>query len=60
VVDRLNKEVHAALRSDDIRARLVSDGLTIEPGTPQSLAATIANDAKVWGPVIKALNIELD
>ena len=60
VVDRLNKEVHAALRSDDIRARLVSDGLTIEPGTPQSLAATIAYDAKVWGPVIKALNIELD
>lgn len=60
VVDRLNKEVNAALRADDIRARLVNDGLTVEPGTPQSLSATIARDAQVWGPVIKALNIELD
>ncbi|MBC7378887.1 MAG: tripartite tricarboxylate transporter substrate binding protein [Burkholderiaceae bacterium] len=60
VVERLNREVHAALRADDIRTRLVSDGLTVEPGTPQSLGATIARDAQLWGPIIKALNIELD
>lgn len=60
IIDRLNAEVNAALRSEDIRARLVSDGLAVEPGTPQALGATIARDAQLWGPVIKALGIELD
>lgn len=60
IIERLNREVAAALRADDIRNRLVSDGLSVEPSTPQSLSDTIAGDARLWGPVIKALGIELD
>ena len=60
VIDRLNTEVNAALRAEDIRARLVSDGLSVEPGTAQSLAAPINRDAQLWGPIIKSLAIELD
>lgn len=60
IIDRLNQEVNAALRAEDIRARLVSDGLSVEPGTPQGLADTIAHDTRVWGPVIKSLGITLD
>ena len=60
IIERLNHEIGAALRADDIRNRLISDGLAVEPGTPQSLGATITRDSQLWGPVIKALGIELD
>ena len=60
IIERLNHEIGAALRAEDIRNRLISDGLAVEPSTPQSLGATITRDAQLWGPVIKALNIELD
>lgn len=60
IIEKLNAGINAALRADDIRARLTGDGLAVEPGTAQSLAATIARDAELWGPVIKSLGIELD
>jgi tripartite-type tricarboxylate transporter receptor subunit TctC len=60
VIDKLNTHLNAALASREIRARLTDDGLTIDGGTPQQLAATIVRDAQVWGPIIKALGIQLD
>lgn len=60
IIERLNREIGAALRAEDIRNRLVTDGLTVEPSTPQALSATITRDSQLWGPVIKALGIELE
>ncbi len=60
VVEKLNASLNAALGSSDIASRLTDDGLTFGAGTPQDVTETIRRDALVWGPVIKALNIQLD
>ena len=60
IIEKLNVELNAALRADDIRSQLEGTGLTVDPGTPQVLAATIRRDAQAWGPIIKSLGIELE
>ena len=60
IVDKLNAALNAALRANDIRSQLEGNGLVVDPGTPQALAATIKRDAEAWGPAIKSLGIELE
>jgi tripartite-type tricarboxylate transporter receptor subunit TctC len=60
IVEKLNTELNAALNDKEIRSQLEGNGLTVDPGTPQALADTIKRDALAWGPVIKALGIQLE
>ena len=60
IVEKLNAELNAALNDKEIRNQLEGNGLTVDPGTPEALASTIKRDALAWGPVIKALGIQLE
>jgi tripartite-type tricarboxylate transporter receptor subunit TctC len=60
IIQRLNEKLHEALQAEDIRSRLLGDGLVPDPGTPEQLAAAIQADAKVWEGVIKASGLKPD
>jgi tripartite-type tricarboxylate transporter receptor subunit TctC len=58
IVDRLNKEISAALADPKMKARLADLGGTVLPGTPADFARLIADDTEKWGKVIRAANIK--
>ena len=60
IVDKLNKEINAALADPKIKARLGALGVTILQGSPADFGKLIADDTEKWGNVIRALNIKAD
>ena len=58
VIARLNKELRAALASDDVRKRLLQDGTEPTPGTPEDYAAFIDRDETKWSAILKSGNIK--
>jgi tripartite-type tricarboxylate transporter receptor subunit TctC len=57
VVDRLNKDIVAALHDPAVRKRLEDLNLDPHPGTPEQAAALLNNDIKRWGDVIERAKI---
>ena len=60
VIDRLNSECTAVLRSPDVRAQLASDGAEPVGNTPEQYAAQIAAEMQKWGRLIKERGIRAD
>ena len=60
VIARLNKELATALRSPEVRERLMRDGVEPAPSTPQELTAHVLNERKVWGKVIREAGIKFE
>lgn len=58
VVDRLSKEINAALRDADVRKKLEALNLDPHPGTPADAAAMLNGDIQRWGDVITRAKIE--
>jgi tripartite-type tricarboxylate transporter receptor subunit TctC len=58
IVDRLNREINAALADPKMKARLADLGGEALPGSPPQFAKLMANDAEKWGKVIRAANIK--
>jgi len=58
VIDRLNKELRAALGSNEVKKQLGLDGTEITPGTPEDYAAFIDADEKKWSQLVKASGVE--
>lgn len=52
VIDRLNKEVAAALAKPDVRKKLADLNIDADPSTPDEAAQLLAADIKRWGAVI--------
>jgi tripartite-type tricarboxylate transporter receptor subunit TctC len=57
IVERLNREINAALRSADVRARMTAAGAEISGSTPQALAETIRRDHASMNRVVRAAMI---
>jgi len=53
IVDRLNREINAALADPRIRSRLVDLGGTILSGTAADFAKLLAGEVEKWGKVVK-------
>ena len=53
IVDRLNKEINAALADPKIKARLADLGGTALVGSPADFGKLIADETEKWGKVIK-------
>jgi tripartite-type tricarboxylate transporter receptor subunit TctC len=53
IVDRLNKEVNAALADPKIKERLADLGGTMLPGSPAHFGKLIADDTEKWRKVIR-------
>jgi tripartite-type tricarboxylate transporter receptor subunit TctC len=58
VVDRLNGAINAALRMEDVRARLTGAGIEIQGGTPAAFAEVIRIEVEKWGRVVKQAGIQ--
>jgi tripartite-type tricarboxylate transporter receptor subunit TctC len=58
IVNKLNKEVNAALDDPKMKARLADLGGTPLPGSPAEFGKLIAEETEKWGKVIRAANIK--
>jgi tripartite-type tricarboxylate transporter receptor subunit TctC len=58
IVDKLNKEVNAALADPKLKVRLADIGGTVLPGTPADFGKLIANETEKWGKVISFAGIK--
>jgi tripartite-type tricarboxylate transporter receptor subunit TctC len=57
IVEKLNKEINAALSDTKMKARLGDLGGTVLPGTPADFGQLIAEETEKWAKVIRAANI---
>jgi tripartite-type tricarboxylate transporter receptor subunit TctC len=60
VIERLNKEINAALADPQTKVRIADLGVTPLPMTPAAFSRLIADDAQKWGKVIRAADIEAE
>jgi tripartite-type tricarboxylate transporter receptor subunit TctC len=58
IIDRLNKEIGAALADPKMKERFAVLGGVPMPTTPADFGTLMANDAEKWGKVIRAANIK--
>jgi tripartite-type tricarboxylate transporter receptor subunit TctC len=58
VIDKLNREINAALADPKVRARLAELGGTPLAGTPADFGKLIADETEKWGKVIKFAGIK--
>jgi len=57
VVERLNRDVVAALKDPVVKKKLEDLNLDPHPGTPEQAAAMLNNDMRRWGEVIERARI---
>jgi len=60
MVERLNRELRAALAADDLRARLAAEGADPLPGTPEDYAAEIDREETKWGALVRKLDLRME
>ena len=60
IIDKLNKEVNAALADPKIKVRLMDLGGTVLAGSPTDFGRLIANETEKWAKVIRAVNIKAE
>ena len=58
IVQRLNGEIVAALKSPEVRDRLTNLGVEPQPGTPEALGHIMVSDVKRWAVVIQKAGVE--
>jgi len=59
-VDKLNREINAALADPKMKARLADLGGTELPGSPSDFGKLIADETGKWAKVIRAANIKAE
>jgi tripartite-type tricarboxylate transporter receptor subunit TctC len=60
IVDKLNKEINAALADAKIKTRLAELGVTALPGSPADFNKLIADETEKWGKVVRAAAIKAE
>jgi len=60
IVDKLNKEVNAALDDPKMKARLADLGGVALPQSPAEFGKLIADETEKWAKVIKFAGIKAD
>ena len=60
IIDRLNREINAALDDPTLKTRLIELGGTLLAGSPADFGKLLADDTEKWGKVIRAANIKAD
>lgn len=57
IIDRLNKDIVAALAKPDVRKKLADLNIDADQSTPDEAAQLLASDIKRWGAVIEKAGI---
>ncbi len=60
VVDQLNTEVNATLKSPELTAAMIKLGFELKGGSPRDFAALIAEQSRRWGPIVKAVGFQME
>jgi tripartite-type tricarboxylate transporter receptor subunit TctC len=60
IVDRLNREIGAALADPKIKARLADLGGLPMPMSPADFGKFIADETEKWGNVVRAANMKAE
>jgi tripartite-type tricarboxylate transporter receptor subunit TctC len=60
IIDKLNKEVNAALQDPKMKERFAALGGAVMPGSPADFGKTIADETEKWAKVVKFANIHMD
>ncbi len=60
IVERLNKELRAALAAEEVRRRIMNEGAEPLPGTPQEYAAVIDREEKMWATLIRSVGLRVE
>jgi tripartite-type tricarboxylate transporter receptor subunit TctC len=60
IVDKLNKEINAALADPKMKARLAETGGVVVPGSPADFGKLLADETEKWAKVIRAANIKTE
>jgi tripartite-type tricarboxylate transporter receptor subunit TctC len=60
VIEKLNREINAALADPNMKARLADLGCVALAGSPADFGKVIADETEKWGNVIRALNIKAE
>jgi tripartite-type tricarboxylate transporter receptor subunit TctC len=58
IIERLNKQINAAIADPKFNARIADAGGTVLPGSPADFAKLIVEETEKWAKVIKAANIK--
>jgi len=60
IIERLNKELRAALVSEEVRHRLLQEGAEPMPTTPEEHAAVIDREESKWSAIIRSAGIKAE
>ncbi len=60
IVDRLSKEIAAALQVPEVGKRLVELGYDVIGGSPEDYGRNLRAEMEKWGPVIKKSGVRID
>ena len=58
IVDKLNKEINAALADPTLKARLTDMGISVLAGSPADFGKLLADETEKWGRVVKFADIK--
>jgi len=58
IVDKLNKEINAAISDPTMKARLAAVGGEPLPGSPEAFGKLISEETEKWGKVVRAAGIK--
>jgi tripartite-type tricarboxylate transporter receptor subunit TctC len=60
IVDRLNREINAALADPRMKARFGDLGVAVLPGSPAEFGRLLADETEKWAKVVRAANIKAE
>jgi tripartite-type tricarboxylate transporter receptor subunit TctC len=60
IIDKLNKEVNAALADPKAKARIAEMGATLITGSPADFGKLVADETEKWGKVVKFSGAKAD
>jgi tripartite-type tricarboxylate transporter receptor subunit TctC len=60
IVDKLNKEINAALADPEMKVRLAELGATAVPGSPADFGKLLAAETEKWATVVKFAGVKAD
>jgi tripartite-type tricarboxylate transporter receptor subunit TctC len=58
IIDRLNKEIHTALASSEVKGKLLDLGVVARASTPEEMKALLVSDINKWRGVIERAKIQ--
>ena len=60
VIDKLNKEINAALADPAMKARIASLGYSVFASSPADFSRFLADETEKWGKVIRAAHVKAE